>query len=80
MGGGQSFIFLNLLSQVIDQENRELIRVVSVKEIRRVLCSMEDKAPNPNGFPLFSSGDSGLLSRPRWLKRRWNSLLMGNAS
>lgn len=53
--GGDSFVIRDPLSQITDQENRELTWAVSTKEIRRMLLSMtKNKAPELDGFsPLF---------------------------
>lgn len=49
-----SFILPEPISFVTNLENRKLIRIVFIEEIRSTLWSMvEDKASGPDGFPPF---------------------------
>lgn len=50
--GGDSFIFRD--SNQVSKQKNELIKVVSIEEIRRALWSTaKDKVPELDGFPLF---------------------------
>lgn len=70
MGRGDSFIFPNPLSQVIDQENRKLIKEVSIEELGELSgLLLRTKPLDGMVFPLFSLEDSSPLSRLRWPRR-----------